>query len=52
MCGEAASADEVECVVANLIYNGHVKGYISHKNHVLVLSKANPFPLDSFQKAA
>mmetsp|Transcript_52939 Transcript_52939/g.106112 ORF Transcript_52939/g.106112 Transcript_52939/m.106112 type:complete len:421 (-) Transcript_52939:279-1541(-) len=48
VCGEPLSPDEVECTVANLIYNGHVKGYISHKQRVLVLSKTNPFPLASF----
>jgi DNA-binding TFAR19-related protein (PDSD5 family) len=42
---------QVECVLANLIYNGHVKGYISHKQRVLVLSKTNPFPLESFVHA-
>ena len=42
------SMEEVECLVANLIYRGYVKGYISHAKRVLVLSKMNPFPaLDS-----
>ena len=36
--------DEVECVVSNLIFRKFVKGYISHKNRVVVLSKADPFP--------
>ena len=36
--------DEVECVVANLIYRKFVKGYISHQHRVAVLSKADPFP--------
>jgi hypothetical protein len=40
----ALEMDEVECLVANLIYRGYVKGYISHSKRVLVLSKANPFP--------
>ena len=43
---------KVECVVANLIYSGHVKGYVSHKQRVLVLSKTNPFPLDTFKSAS
>ena len=38
------SMEEVECLVANLIYRGYVKGYISHSKRVLVLSKMNPFP--------
>ena len=40
----ALGMEEVECLVANLIYRGYVKGYISHTKKVLVLSKANPFP--------
>ena len=35
---------EVECIVANMIYRKYVKGYISHKNGVVVLSKKQPFP--------
>lgn len=31
--------DEVECLLANLIGNGMIKGYISHEQRVLVLSK-------------
>lgn len=38
------SMEEVECQVANLIYRGYVKGYISHSKRVLVLSKKSPFP--------
>jgi nuclear mRNA export protein PCID2/THP1 len=36
--------DEVECIVANLIFRKYVKGYISHKSRVAVLSKVDPFP--------
>ncbi len=36
--------DEVECIVANLIYRKYVKGYISHKNLVVVVSKTDAFP--------
>lgn len=40
---------EVECIVANLIYMGYIKGYISHQHQKLVVSKQNPFPaLTSF----
>lgn len=38
------SSDEAECLVANLIFQGHIKGYISHSNGVVVLSKKDPFP--------
>ncbi|NXF39208.1 PCID2 protein, partial [Nyctibius bracteatus] len=37
--------DEVQCILANLIYMGHIKGYISHQHQKLVVSKQNPFPL-------
>ncbi|CAH1781380.1 unnamed protein product [Owenia fusiformis] len=36
--------DEVQCIVANLIYEGKIKGYISHQHQKLVVSKQNPFP--------
>ncbi|KAF2285148.1 hypothetical protein GH714_038826 [Hevea brasiliensis] len=36
--------DEVECIVAILIYKNLVKGYFVHKNKVVVLSKQDPFP--------
>jgi hypothetical protein len=36
--------DEVECVLANLIFRGAIRGYISHSKRVLVLSKKDPFP--------
>eukprot|EP00980_Cylindrotheca_fusiformis_P010719 scaffold2402_cov109-Cylindrotheca_fusiformis.AAC.1 len=36
--------DEVECILANLIYRGYVRGYLSHSKRVLVLSKRDPFP--------
>ena len=31
--------DELECLLANLIFMGLIKGYISHENRLLVLSK-------------
>ncbi len=36
-------SDELECILANLIYQGYIKGYIAHKRAV-VLSKTDPFP--------
>ena len=36
--------EEIECVVANLIYKGYIKGYLSHQHSKLVVSKANGFP--------
>lgn len=40
--------DEIECVLANLIYKGFLKGYISHTSKVLVLSKkGDAFPFSA-----
>jgi len=36
--------DEVECGVSELIHRNLVKGYVSHKNRVVVLSKIDAFP--------
>ncbi|PRW20744.1 PCI domain-containing 2 [Chlorella sorokiniana] len=42
--GVPLDMDEVECVAANLIFRKYVRGYISHKNEVMVVAKADPFP--------
>ena len=42
--GSDIDGDEVECLLANLIYKGFIKGYISHAHRTMVLSKAQPFP--------
>lgn len=36
--------DELECRIANLIANGRIKGYLSHTQRCMVLSKKDPFP--------
>eukprot|EP00041_Stephanoeca_diplocostata_P000710 m.16337 g.16337 ORF g.16337 m.16337 type:complete len:399 (-) comp10954_c0_seq2:2165-3361(-) len=36
--------DEIECIVANLIHQKYIKGYISHGQRKLVVSKKEPFP--------
>lgn len=41
---EDASWDEAECLLANLILEGKVKGYISYQHDTLVVSKLTPFP--------
>ncbi|XP_040192183.1 PCI domain-containing protein 2 isoform X1 [Rana temporaria] len=41
---EDADIEEVNCIVANLIYLGHIKGYVSYQHQKLVVSKQNPFP--------
>ena len=42
--GQQSDIDEVECLVANLIARGLVKGYISHSQRTVVLSKVQAFP--------
>jgi hypothetical protein len=42
--GVQIELDEVECILANLIYQGFIKGYLSHSKHVMVLRKQQPFP--------
>lgn len=37
-------ADETQCIVANLIYDGKIKGYISYQHKKVVVSKQNAFP--------
>lgn len=42
------SLDHIECILANLIAGGKIKGYISHANRCIVLSKTNAFPPSNF----
>lgn len=44
LCGADMHRNEAECILANLIYNNVIRGYISHKVGFMVLSKKNPFP--------
>uniref|UniRef100_A0A0K8TTQ2 PCI domain-containing protein 2 homolog n=1 Tax=Tabanus bromius TaxID=304241 RepID=A0A0K8TTQ2_TABBR len=41
---ETMTIDETHCIVANLIYEGKIKGYISLQHNKLVVSKQIPFP--------
>ncbi|XP_033223134.1 PCI domain-containing protein 2 [Belonocnema kinseyi] len=41
---EDIDMDETECLVANLINEKKIKGYISHQHKKLVISKQLPFP--------
>jgi hypothetical protein len=41
--GKEMDMDELECILANLIYAGQMKGYIAH-HRCVVLSKQDPFP--------
>ncbi|KAK9370349.1 hypothetical protein V1509DRAFT_617503 [Lipomyces kononenkoae] len=36
--------DQVECWAAVMIYQGHMKGYISRERKTIVLSNSDPFP--------
>ncbi|CAP35701.1 Protein CBG18211 [Caenorhabditis briggsae] len=36
--------DELECIIANLIAEKKVKGYLAHQHQKLVISKTNAFP--------
>jgi hypothetical protein len=36
--------EEANCILANLIYQGKIKGYISHTHQKVVLSKTDAFP--------
>jgi len=41
---EEIDSEECECLLANLIYESKIKGYISHQHQKLVVSKQNAFP--------
>lgn len=42
-------ADETECILANMINDGYIKGYLSEQHKKIVVSKVNAFPkLDKF----
>ena len=38
------SAEEAECLVANMIFRGFIRGYISHQMQMVVLAANNAFP--------
>ncbi|KAI0976726.1 PCI domain-containing protein [Xylaria arbuscula] len=42
--GEQIDTDEVECLMANMIYKNLMKGYIAHERGIVVLSKSGAFP--------
>ena len=41
---ESFEMDEVECLIANLIFKHYIKGYLSHEKRKVVFSKENAFP--------
>lgn len=44
VAGLSCPMDEVECFVANMIYKGLIRGYISHEKQVVVLAANGAFP--------
>ncbi|UNI23657.1 COP9 signalosome (CSN) subunit [Purpureocillium takamizusanense] len=42
--GETVDTDEVECLLANMIYKDLMKGYIARERGIVVLSKKGAFP--------
>ncbi|KZW04149.1 COP9 signalosome complex subunit 12 [Exidia glandulosa HHB12029] len=43
---EDVPVEEAECLLANMIYKGFMRGYISHERQMVVLAATSPFPLD------
>lgn len=44
MLGIRVEVEEVECNVANMIYKGLIRGYISHERQMIVLAAKSAFP--------
>lgn len=44
LSGMDVPMEEAECLVANMIYKGFMRGYISHEKQTVVLSNTNAFP--------
>ena len=44
ICKLEVDMEEVECLLANLIYKGYIRGYISHGMQTVVLANTNAFP--------
>ncbi|KAI0773365.1 hypothetical protein BC629DRAFT_1595137 [Irpex lacteus] len=42
--GQDIPVEEAECFVANMIYKGFMRGYISHEKQMVVLANTNAFP--------
>jgi hypothetical protein len=36
--------EEAECLVANMIFKGFMRGYISHEKQMVVLAATSAFP--------
>ncbi|CCM01740.1 uncharacterized protein FIBRA_03806 [Fibroporia radiculosa] len=44
IAGMDVPQEEAECYVANMIYKGFMRGYISHEKQMVVLANTNAFP--------
>ncbi|KAI9064811.1 hypothetical protein FKP32DRAFT_1610940 [Trametes sanguinea] len=44
IANQDVSTAEAECLVANMIFKGFTRGYISHEQQMVVLAKTNAFP--------
>jgi len=44
LLGNDVSVEEAECFVANMIFKGYMRGYISHEKQMVVLASTNAFP--------
>ena len=46
LCKVEMEMEEIECIVANLVFQKYIRGYMAHKKDktFLILSKNNPFP--------
>jgi len=46
LSGLDVPVEEAECLVANMIYKGYMRGYISHERQMVVLSGQQAFPAE------
>lgn len=44
IAGMDVSQEEAECYVANMVYKGFMRGYISHEKQMVVVANTNAFP--------
>ncbi|KZS97802.1 hypothetical protein SISNIDRAFT_477193 [Sistotremastrum niveocremeum HHB9708] len=42
--GQDIPVEEAECIVANMIFKGFMRGYVSHEKQMVVLAQTNSFP--------
>ncbi|KAJ7245696.1 hypothetical protein C8J57DRAFT_1678885 [Mycena rebaudengoi] len=42
--GTDVELEEAECLIANMVYKGFMRGYISHEKQMVVLASTNAFP--------